>query len=101
MLIYKDSWVYRYYTLECSVENGIVYFHSSTKKVALNAYRYEIFVYIPKSSRSYFFPLSEWKILFPNAGFNIKTDLISRVETGFRTLAFPSSKTLFYKPPFL
>lgn len=57
-------------------------------------------MYVPPLSRPYFLPDKEWlaKVRQPEAF--IQTDILSNVETGFRTIGYPSSTTEFYEPPF-
>jgi hypothetical protein len=70
------------------------------KKSIADSYRFNIYVYVPKESRSYFYPTSEWNVLFPPKTVLIETSLLSRIPHGFRTKSYPSTKSLFYKPPY-
>jgi hypothetical protein len=98
--IYKESWIYKYYNYDIKCENGVVYFYEKLKKIIVDSYRFYIYVYIPKQCRSYFYPASEWNTLFSSQSNYIETSLLSRVPHGFRTMSFPSTKSLFYSPPF-
>ena len=105
--MYKDTWIYKYFNYEVKCENGIVYFWDPRKSIIVDSYkdpeyrRFRIYANIPKLTKPYFYPLSEWKIISPvYSNVSIETDLLSRVPHGFRTKSYPSSKSIYYTSPY-
>jgi len=99
--VYKDSWVSKYFNFETRREHGIIYFWNKSKKVISDSSRFIIYVYVPKDTKPYFFPLSLWKLYFGRQYSQfLKTDYISKIPHGFLSRPFPTSKSLYYESPF-
>lgn len=98
--MYKDSWIFKYYNYDVKVENGTVFFFDSRKNTTPNKNNFQIYIYTPRTSQSYFLPKSQWKKISPTNNLNLETELISKIPHGTRAKAFPSSKSIFYHSPF-
>ena len=99
--IYQNSWITKYFQFETKCENDVVFFYDKQRKNRVDSFRFNVYLYIPKLTRPYFYPLSEWKLLYNNkTNINLETSLISKVPHGFKTKSFPSSNSLFYTAPF-
>lgn len=99
--IYKDSWINKYYDYDVKIENGVIFFWDKVKKIICESKRFSIYIYIPEETKTYFFPLSYWKVVFgKNYNAFLRTDLISKVNHGFLVSSFPNAKSLYYQSPF-
>jgi len=100
-LIYQESWVGKYFNFEAKIDEGIVFFWNKTSKEICNSKRFKIYIFIPKLTKAFFFPLTYWKALFGRQ-LNIwfLTDLISKIKHGFLTKPYPATCSLFYLSPY-
>jgi hypothetical protein len=98
--IYKDSWIYQYFNFKVVSENNVVFFTDTTKKILIDSDRFQIFLFIPETTKYYFLPSSQWKNLCSTSECSILTDLISNIVHGFKTVSFPSTKSVRYKLPY-
>jgi len=96
--IYKESWISKYYQWDVKSDNGIITFWDKANNTPRESKRFTVFVFIPETTRPYFFPKSEYKYFTSIT--NIKLDIISNIPNGFKSKCFPASKSLFYTAPF-
>lgn len=98
--IYRKSFIFEYYNLNLDKENKVVYFVDKDKKPIYDN-RFQVFVLIPKQSKTYFMPQSEWqKIDESNGDVYIPVSLLSNIYNGFATSSYQTSKSLYYESPF-
>lgn len=99
--LYLNSWISAYYRVETKTENhGVVIFYDTLTKAPSISYRYDIFVFIPEKTKPYFLSKYDWENLTSNDSKNVRTDLISLINHGFRTSPVPATRSIFYKSPF-
>jgi hypothetical protein len=99
--LYRNSWVGQYFNYDVKSEDGVVFFWSKTKKSIVDTYRIQTLTLIPKNSRPYFLPKSDWsKYSDEDGDVFVETSVLSNVPHGFKTKPFPSAKSLVYKSPF-
>jgi hypothetical protein len=98
--IYTSSWIYKYFSCRVISDDGVVMFIQSQKKDIFSSIRFKIYVYISESTKQFFFPLNEWQSICETSDCYVLTDLISNIQHGFRTMCFPSTKSVYYKPPY-
>ena len=105
--IYKDSWPALYFNLDALCYDSTVYFVEKKKRardvqslVPIDSNRFNIYVFVPQSSKAYFFPLSQWQEITAIQDAFVKTDIISKIPHGFKTKSFPTSNSLFYTTPY-
>lgn len=98
--IYRDSWIYKYYDVEIQTENYVVMFNDKIEKKVFQTPRYEVYVHIPKLSKLYFLPMSEWDKISEQSDSRILVESISKVPNGFNTKAISANKSLYYTPPY-
>jgi hypothetical protein len=96
--LYESSWIYLYYNVSVDEQDGIVFFTDLVTKQILNSYRLNILLFIPEICKPYFETSENWS-KFGNEVL-IKTDLISKIPTGFKTQSVPATKSLYYTAPF-
>lgn len=90
-----------YFNYEIKTENGITFFDDKVKKQVANNERFAIYIYVPKETKPYFFPINYWKYVFGRDYDKfLRVDMISKVSTGLLTRSFPTSQSLFYEAPF-
>ena len=97
--IYNTSWIGQYFDIFSGTDDYIVSFFES-KNTRSNSYRFKIYLYIPKKTKPYFYPLSEWKKFCPISECAVLTENISHVNHGFKTTSYPSTKSVYYTYPY-
>jgi hypothetical protein len=98
--IYISSWIYQYFNYKVSSENGVVMFWDHPEKNIIESDRFDIYLYIPDNTKYYFLPLNEWENLCLSNECSILTEIISKIPHGFRTISFPTTKSICYKLPY-
>lgn len=69
----------------------------------LDSPRFSIFILIPESIKSYFLSSDDWNNYTKNQEADyLLTDLesVSTIPNGFKTRCYPSTHSVFYKPPY-
>ena len=101
IIIYKKSWVNKYFNVNVLSEEGIVFFHNTSTKSRFNSPRLFVGIDIPEITRNYFKPDTFWNIShnFPNNVW-IQSDYLSEVLHGIQSNNAPGTKTVIYEPPY-
>lgn len=99
--IYKSCWITEYFDLKVKAEHDNVFFVDKKNNNHITSFRFNIYLYCPPATKSYFLPASKWKTLFNVANdVPVIIDTLSRIPHGFRALGFQSSRSMFYSEPF-
>lgn len=74
-------------------------FWDKSQKVVPETERFRVYVFIPPSSKPYFYSSTQIDENVDNIMY-LDVKLFSNVTNGFKTRSFPATKSLFYKAPY-
>jgi len=95
-MLFRKSWVSKYFNVDVMAEDGVVFFYDNAKKVRFECPRFVVALQIPDITKQFFKPNSFWD------GLNtwIRSDSLSEVEHGVPSNNARGTKTEIYTPPF-
>jgi hypothetical protein len=101
-IIYRKSWISRYFNVDTLSEEGIVFFFdNSAAKCRFLSTRFKVGLELPEITRLYFKPDSFWKNSEYPLELHIESYYLSNVLHGIQSNNTPGTKSVFYDPPYL
>jgi len=96
-IIYKKSWVSKYFNVETMAEEGIVFFYNSVAKCLFQSDRFSVTLNIPKITKLYFKPETFWNTIVTDW---IEVYALSSILHGTPSNNAPGTRPVTYDPPF-
>ena len=102
-IIYRKSWINKYFTVDVLSEEGIVFFYdNSAAKCRFLSPRFKVGLDLPEITKLYFKPDTFWNNTVYNfVDFWTESIYISNVLHGMSSNNAPGTKTVTYDPPYI
>jgi len=97
-LLYRKSWISKYFNVDVKSEDGVVFFYDNAKKSRFISSRFLVALKIPDITKQFFKPKAFWNDI-PLLNW-IRSDYLSEIEHGLQTNNARGTKTEIYTPPF-
>jgi len=102
-ILYKNSWVNKYFNYDVRLDNGIVSFYNTTKRrpvLASTSSRFSVLLKMDELTKLYFNTAEWWNENHPESDKWILASKLSNVPHGFQTNNAPGTKAHLFVPPF-